>query len=124
MTDILQRALVSPPLGTIYTDQSIVFTLQFLNDPVALTEHTPESRVHCSTVRVIGNTFTIGCLWVEVFSHVLLGQLAEGAGFEAEEFEHLVELGYVGCYARRLSVIKESYKVKRGWVTNGRSRRT
>jgi hypothetical protein len=124
MTDILQRALVSTPLGTLYTDQSIVFTLQFLNDSVALTEHTPESRVYRGTVRVIGNTFTIRCLWVEVLSHVLLSQLAEGAGFEAKELEHLVELGYVGCYARRLTVIKESYRVKRGWVTNGRSRRT
>lgn len=124
MTNILQRALVSAPLGTLYTDQSIVFAFQLLDDSVALTEHTPESRVHCGTVRVIGNTFTIGCLWVEVISHVLLSQLAEGAGFEAEEFEHLVELGYVGCYARRLSVIEESYKVKRGWMTNGRSRRT
>jgi hypothetical protein len=97
MTNILQRALVSTPLSTLYTDQSIVFTFQFLNDSVTLTEHTPESRVHCGTVRVIGNTFAIGCLWVEVLSHVLLSQLAEGAGFKPEEFEHLVELGYVGC---------------------------
>jgi hypothetical protein len=97
MTDILQRALVSSPLGTLHTDQSIVFTLQFLNDSVALTEHAPKSGIHSGTVRVIGNTFTIGCLLVKVLLHVLSGQLAEGAGFEAEEFEHGVELGNVGC---------------------------
>ena len=64
---------------------------------MTLTEHAPESWVDCGTVRVIGNTFTIWCFWVEVVLHVLLSQLAEGAGFEAKEFERLVEFGYVGC---------------------------
>jgi len=73
MTDILQRALVSTPLGTLHTDQPIILTLYLLDDPVALTEHTPESGVYIGTVRVIGNTFTIGCFWVEVVSHVGLG---------------------------------------------------
>jgi hypothetical protein len=101
MADILQRALVGSPLGTLHTNQSIVFTLQFLNDPMALTEHAPEPGVHCCTIRVIGNTFTIGCLLVKVLLHVLLGQLAEGAGLEAEELERFIELGYVGCCVRR-----------------------
>lgn len=104
MTDILQRAFISPPLGTLHAHQPVVIALQLLNYPVALAEHAPESGVHRGTVRVIGNTFTIGCFGVEVFSHVLLGQLAEGAGFEAEKFEQLVEFWYVGCCVRETFV--------------------
>jgi hypothetical protein len=101
MADILERALVGSPLGTLHTNQSVVFTLQFLNDPMTLTEHAPESGVYCRTVRVIRNTFTIRCLLVKVLLHVLLGQLAEGASLEAEEFERFVELGYVSCCVRK-----------------------
>lgn len=104
MTNILQRALISTPLGTLHTYQPIILTLYLLNNPVALTEHTPKSGVYIGTVRVIGNTFTIGCFWVEVVAHVGLGQLAEGAGFEAEEFEQFVEFGYVGCCERSVYV--------------------
>jgi hypothetical protein len=67
---------------------------------MTLTEHAPKSGVYCRTVRVVGNTFTVRCFLVKVLLHVLLGQLAEGAGLEAEEFERFVELGYVGSCVR------------------------
>lgn len=97
MTDILERALVRAPLCTLHTNQPIILTFQLFDDSVALAEHAPEAGVHGRAVRIVGYAFAVGSLWVEVVAHVGLGQLAEGAGFEAKGLEHFVEFGYVCC---------------------------
>ena len=66
-----------------------------------LAKHTPEARVHSGAVGIVGYSFAVGCFWVEGLRHVGLGQLGKGAGFEAEEFEHGVEFGYVGCCGKK-----------------------
>lgn len=105
MTDILQSTLVRPPLCAFHTNQSIILPLQFLNNPMRLAKHTPEARVHSGAVGIVGYSFAVGGFWVEGLRHVGLGQLGKGTGFEAEEFEHGVEFGYVGCCEKRVVLV-------------------
>lgn len=89
-----------------------------------LAKHTPEARVHSGAVGIVGYSFAVGGFWVEGLRHVGLGQLGKGAGFEAEEFEHGVEFGYVGCCGERVVLVGFGEGIE-GWgETNGRSRRT
>lgn len=124
MTNVLQRAFVNTPLGTLHTHQPIILTLQFLNDAMALTKHAPEAGVHGRAVRVVRYPFPIRSFWVELVAHVVLGELAEGAGFETKELEDGVESWDIGGFCLCVSLGLERGERGEEGRTNGQSTKT
>lgn len=100
MAHVLQGALVRAPAAASHADQAVVFAFDALDDAVRLAEHGPEARAAGCAVGVVGDALPVRGLGVEGVGHVFASQLAEGAGFEAEEFEHCVEFGDVCCWRK------------------------
>jgi len=70
MTDVLERTLVSAPFATRHAHQSIVGSLEPLDDGVRLAEHGPEARLADCAVGIVLYALSVRRLGVEFVAEV------------------------------------------------------
>ena len=85
MVHTRERSFISAPLAALDTDKTIIRPLNAVDNSVGEAERAKErwSLVDHGSVGEVADLGVIGCLGVEVFSHIPFGQLVEGARLKA-----------------------------------------
>ena len=89
-------SFVGAPLAALNADETVVRSLNVVNNSMGETKRAKKRRfvVDHGSVRKVADLRIIGCFGVEILSHVLFGQLVEGARLKAgDALPHVVKIG-------------------------------